>query len=547
MAYVIPQGTIHFYKNVPLNPTYNDVLLATSPNSIRGKIGRYEDGSLACNQESYTRVNNESKVRVGLNAEKLYTCNYMSWENNGFGQAGMWFFAFIVNVEYINNNCTEVTYLIDDMSTWFPYCELKQCYVERETPATDNLYEHIEPENLAIGELIETQNMAYYDLGHTKVLFMASTDSEGNRPEPIPGEDDPYDLSFSWVNGIKSALYYILYDCESTEDMRKLYQVLNAYNNNGQAENIIAIMLVPEFLTENMRDTHFKNAYALDSWTLTAPTSIDGYIPKNKKLFTYPYSRIQLSNTVGGTSEYRYEDFLGGVIEFQVTGCAFGTPSVMVEPRLYLKHVGADNDQSLLLTNFPQAPCFNDSYRAYLAQNKNSLASQAMLGMMAGVTSIMIGAGLAFGTGGAAAPIGAEIAGLGMMTGGVISTASSIAKPLAADADAKNLPVKVSGLVQADALNLVKGVTQIQAKFLTVKREYAEMIDSYFSAYGYTCNKVKVPNISARAIWNFTKTQGCCVVGNAPAMALKNIASIFDHGVRFWKDPDDIGNYSGNN
>jgi hypothetical protein len=543
MAYVIPQGTIHFYKNVPLNPTYNDVLFATSPNSILGKIGRYEDATLRCNQESYTRVNNESKVRVGLNAEKLYTCNYMSWENNGFGQAGMWFFAFIVNVEYINNNCTEVTYLIDDMSTWFPYCELKECYVERETPASDNLYEHLEPENLAIGELIETQNMSYYDLGDTKVLFMASTDVNGDRRE----EDETFS-ALSWVNGIKSALCYEIYDCESPSDMNDLYQLINDYSNNGQAENIIAIMLVPEFLTENIRDTHFKNAYALDSWTLTAPTSIDGYIPKNKKLFTYPYSRIQLSNTVGGTNEYRYEDFLGGVIEFQVTGCAFGTPSVMVEPRLYLKHVGADNDQSLLLTNFPQAPCFNDSYRAYLAQNKNSLASQAAWGTLAGITSVIIGAGLTFGTGGAAAPImGAQLAGLGMMTGGIISAGSAIAKPLATDADAKNLPVKVSGLVQADALNLVKGVTQIQAKFLTVKREYAEMIDSYFSAYGYTCNKVKVPNISARAIWNFTKTQGCCVVGNAPAMALKNIADIFDHGVRFWKDPDDIGNYSGNN
>lgn len=541
-GYVIPQGIIRFYKNVPLSPTYNDVLYAKSGEEIYGKIGRYEDTNLRCTQETYTRVNNESKIRVGINAEYLYTCNYMSWQNNGFGKAGMMFFAFIVNVEYINNNCTEITYLIDDMSTWFPYCELKQCYVERETPVSDGLYEHLEPENLAIGELIETQNMSYFDLGDTKVLFMASTDVNGERRE----EDETFS-ALSWVNGIKSALCYEIYDCESPSDMEDLYQLINDYSNNGQAENIIAIMLVPEFLTENIRDTHFKNAYALASWTLTAPTSIDGYIPKNKKLFTYPYSRIQLSNTVGGTNEYRYEDFLGGVIEFQVTGCAFGTPSVMVEPRLYLKHVGADNDQSLLLTNFPQAPCFNDSYRAYLAQNKNSLASQSVLGVFAGLTSILIGLGMTVGTGGAATPIGLEMAGAGMTMGGVITTGSSIAKPIAADADAKNLPVKVSGLVQADALNLVKGVTQIQAKFLTVKREYAEMIDSYFSAYGYTCNKVKTPNISGRKVWNYTKTQGSCVVGNAPAAALKNINDIFDHGVRFWYDPNDIGDYTKNN
>ena len=539
-GYVIPQGIIRFYKNVPLSPTYNDVLYAKSGEEIYGKIGRYEDTNLRCTQETYTRVNNESKIRVGINAEYLYTCNYMSWQNNGFGKAGMMFFAFIVNVEYINNNCTEITYLIDDMSTWFPYCELKQCYVERETPVSDGLYEHLEPENLAIGELIETQNMSYFDLGDTKVLFMASTDVNGERRE----EDETFS-ALSWVNGIKSALCYAIYDCENASDMEDLYQLINDYSNNGQAENIIAIMLVPEFLTENIRDTHFKNAYALKSWTLTAPTSIDGYIPKNKKLFTYPYSRIQLSNTVGGTNEYRYEDFLGGVIEFQVTGCAFGTPSVMVEPRLYLKHVGADNDQSLLLTNFPQAPCFNDTYRAYLAQNKNSLTSQAAFGILSSLITITAGAALAVGSGGTATP--AFIAGMSAMGGGVVGLGSSLAKPAAANSDAKNLPVQMSGLVQADALNLVKGVTQIQAKFLTVKREYAEMIDSYFSAFGYTCNKVKTPNISGRNVWNYTKTQGSCVVGNAPAAALKNINDIFDHGVRFWHDPNDIGNYSKNN
>lgn len=544
MAYVIPQGTIHFYRNVPLNPTYNDVLLATSPNSIRGKIGRYEVGSLACNQESYTRVNNESKVRVGLNAEKLYTCNYMSWENNGFGQAGMWFFAFIVNVEYINNNCTEVTYLIDDMSTWFPYCELKQCYVERETPATDNLYEHLEPENIALGDYVENGVTSELNLGDTKVIFMASTDARGDRRE---GDEEFSELS--WVNGVRSALCYGIYDCSSVSDMNNLYELINSYNNNGQAENIIAIMLVPEFVTERIREKNFGNAYPSKEWVIEQGDSIGGYIPKNKKLFSYPFSKLVLSNKSGGIKEYKYENFLGGNgnARFEVTASAFGTPTIMVEPELYLNHIGGDPDQSILLTNFAQAPCFNDTYRAYLAQNKNSLASQSILGVFAGLTSIFIGLGMTAASGGAAAPAGLYMAGAGMTMGGVISTGSAIAKPLASIGDAKNLPVSVSGLVQADAINAIRNITGFEAKRMSVRKEYARMIDEYFSAYGYACGRVKVPNISARTIWNFTKTQGCCVVGNAPAMALKNIADIFDHGVRFWKDPDNIGDYSGNN
>lgn len=544
MAYVIPQGTIHFYKNVPLNPTYNDVLLATSPSSILGKIGRYEITSLRCNQESYTRVNNESKVRVGLNAEKLYTCNYMAWENNGFGQSGMWFFAFIVNVEYINNNCTEVTYLIDDMSTWFPYCELKQCYVERETPESDNLYEHLEPENIALGDYVENGVTSELNLGDTKVIFMASTDARGDRRE---GDEEFSELS--WVNGVRSALCYGIYDCSSVSDMNNLYELINSYNNNGQAENIIAIMLVPEFVTERIREKNFGNAYPSKEWVIEQGDSIDGYIPKNKKLFSYPFSKLVLSNKSGGIKEYKYENFLNGNgnARFEVTASAFGTPTVMVEPELYLNHIGGDPDQSILLTNFAQAPCFNDTYRAYLAQNKNSLASQSILGVFAGLTSIFIGLGMTAASGGAAAPAGLYMAGAGMTMGGVISTGSAIAKPLASIGDAKNLPVSVSGLVQADAINAIRNITGFEAKRMSVRKEYARMIDEYFSAYGYACGRVKVPNISARTIWNFTKTQGCCVVGNAPAMALKNIADIFDHGVRFWKDPDNIGDYSGNN
>ena len=542
MGYVQPQGVIYFYKGVPLSPTYNDVLYAKSEQAIRGLIGRYDAG-IRCNEETYTRINNESKIRVGITAENLYTCNYMSWQNNGFGKSGKWFFAFIVNVEYINNNCTEITYLIDDMSTWFPYCELKECYVERETPVTDNLYEHLEPENLAVGELTETDNATILDLGKTKVLFMASTDVNGDRRE----EDETFS-ELSWVNGIKSALCYAIYDCESQSDMNDLYQLINDYSNNGQAENIIAIMLVPEFVTEQIRDKNFGGAYALKQWELTAPTDVDGYIPKNKKLFTYPFSKLVLTNNAGGTKEYRYENFLGGVIEFVVSGCCFGTPTVQVEPQLYLNHLGVDNDQSLLLTNFPQAPCFNDTYRAYLAQNKNSLASQATLGVLSSIVTICAGIGLTAASGGVLAPISAaQVAGMGAIGGGIIGATSAVVKPLAKDPDAQNLPVQISGLTQADAMNLVRGVTHIQAKYMSVKRQYAEMIDSYFSAFGYTCNKVKIPNISGRAIWNYTKTQGCCVVGNAPAIALKNINNIFDHGVRFWRDPNNIGNYSGNN
>lgn len=543
IGYVSPQGVITLYKGVPLNPTYNDVLYIPSPESSYSYFTQYIYETL--NENTYSRVNNENKIRVGITAEKLYLCNYLSWSNHGFGTTAMNFFAFITNVEYINNSCTEITYVIDDMTTWFPYLQLKECYVERETPATDNLYEHLEPENIALGDYVENGSAIDVDLGDTKVLFMASTDVNGDRRE-----GDESFANLSWVNGIKSALCYAIYDCKSKQDMENLYQLINDYSNNGQAENIIAIMLVPEFVTEHIREQNFGNAYAVKTFEVTQSDLLDGYQPKNKKLYSYPFSKLILSNKSGGTKDYKYENFLGenGKASFVVTGCCFGTPTVMAEPELYLNHVGDDCDQSLMLTNFAQAPCFNDTYRAYMAQNKNAIGSQSALSLLGSAVSIATGVGIIAATGGVGtAPAMALMAGTGAIGSGVVGATSAIAKPIAQEADAKNLPITISGLVQADAINAIRNITGIQAKRMSVRKEYARMIDEYFSAYGYACGRIKKPNIMARNIWNFVKTQQCCVTGSAPAPAISNICNIFDRGVRFWKNPADIGNYQGNN
>lgn len=541
IGYVAPQGIITLFKGVPLNPTYTDVLFINSPMAAYGAFSEYTHKRL--DENSYSRVNNENKIRIGINAENLYLCNYMFWSNHGFGTEPMNFFAFIVNIEYINNSCTEITYLIDDMTTWFPHLKLKECYVERETPETDQKFEHLEPENLALGDYVENGVTEELNLGDTKVLFMASTDPNGDRRE-----DDESFAEVSWVNGIKSALACQIYDCKTKADMEELYYQINLYSNNGQAENIIAIMLVPEFVTENIRETVFGNSYALKEWRINQFDLIDGYKPKTNKLYSYPFSKLTLSNKSGSTKDYKYENFLGGNGEatFQVTGCAFGTPSVMVEPQLYLNHVGADPDQSILLTNFAQAPCFNDTYRAYMAQNKNSLASQAGFGMISGAMTALLGAGLVAASGGAAAPAALYYAGAASIAGGVTTTVSSAVKPFAAESDAKNLPVTISGLVQADAINAVRNIIGFEGKKLSVRKEYARMIDEYFLAYGYSCGRVKIPNISESpwGSWNYVKTQQCCVTGSAPAQAITNICSIFDRGVRFWKNIHDIGNYA---
>ena len=64
-------------------------------------------------------------------------------------------FAFVTNVGYINENCTEITYVIDNYMTWFPFLRLGECFVEREIPRDDTIYSNLIPENLELGEYVE--------------------------------------------------------------------------------------------------------------------------------------------------------------------------------------------------------------------------------------------------------------------------------------------------------------------------------------------------------------------------------------------------------
>lgn len=528
IGYVSPQGVITLYKGVPLNPTYNDVLYIPSPESSYSYFLNYVYETI--NENTYSRVNNENKIRVGITAEKLYLCNYLSWSNHGFGTTAMNFFAFITNVEYINNNCTEITYVIDDMTTWFPYLRLKECFVERETPVSDELFENLVPENLELGEYVENAPVDFFELGQTYLMLITSTDADGNRPSIET------DYSQFFINGTFTPLMYTTANCSVAQEVFGMADKVNQMIQNGYGENIIALWLVPEFVLKNARtDTWESERYAVEDWNIFMPVSINDYVPKNKKLLSSPYQKLLVTNLSGQNAEYHYEDFENpDDILFKVIGASYGLPSVIAEPRGYKNHFGVNPDYGILLTNFPQAPTINDTYKAYLAQNKASIATS----ILSSITSIGLGLGITVGSAGLGA-----MAGAGMIASGAVGVSSTLAKV----SDAKASPTTVSGLIQNDCLSTIRNIVRLEARHVSIKKEMAECIDNYFSAFGYACHKVKVPNIMARNIWNFTKTQGCCVTGSAPAPAISNICNIFDRGVRFWKDPADIGNYQGNN
>ena len=166
-----------------------------------------------------------------------------------------------------------------------------------------------------------------------------------------------------------------------------------------------------------------------------------------------------------------------------------------------------------------------DTYKAWLAQNSSTLAVNAL--------STVYGA--AEGALTAKTPTEAYAS---------VGRASMQAlKQLAEVVDHSKMPNQAKGASGTQAL-LASG--QLQFTFMTkhIKPEFATIIDDYFTMFGYATHRTKIPNRNVRPHWTYTKTTGCVIHGSVPADDMKNICKIFDNGITFWKNGNEIGNYS---
>ena len=82
---------------------------------------------------------------------------------------------------------------------------------------------------------------------------------------------------------------------------------------------------------------------------------------------------------------------------------------------------------------------------------------------------------------------------------------------------------------------------------MCIKAEYARCIDEYFSAYGYKTLRMKTPNITGRANWNYVKTVSSYVEGDIPQADLTEFMGMLDKGITFWHNPTTFMDYSQSN
>ena len=172
-----PNSVIKLCSGVPIDSSYKDTIYFESISAQKS----YFDSKVSktMDKASFQRINGQQGVvRMSANAESIYDCNYMMFQNTNYGSK--WFYAFITNIEYVNDKVSNVYFTIDVMQTWFLFdCTLKESFVEREHHATDTTNDCLVGENIPTGQMMYDQPIKSGIFNDWCLIIVSGADEQG--------------------------------------------------------------------------------------------------------------------------------------------------------------------------------------------------------------------------------------------------------------------------------------------------------------------------------------------------------------------------------
>lgn len=527
MTYIAPNTIVKLLRDCPLDNSYQHSIFFDTPTDQYNYFNGLVKSGYEFTAQSYQRVN-KNAIRLQCKADLILDCNYMMFQNAS--HLNHWFYAFIMAIDYINENVAEITYEIDVLQTWYFQYSRLQCMIERTHVFDDTIGANIVPENIEVGEYVAQH---YVNLNNPQlcvVLAIADASSVGHQ----------YDYIFS---GCRLFVY-------QTNDTAGIAQKLNEYIHDPDA--VISMYMIPFFAVNYViPNDHIlpQTAFSYETAAnpITAYTDISGYTPHNKKLFTYPYSFYHIDNGSGGELNLRYEFFKDKTPRFWIETTLTQPVQTVLRPRGY-KNVPYETlskpeyrAESISLDNYPICSWSFDAYQAWIAQNAVPILIQ---------TGATLGGTLIGGAIGGAA-LGVVGAGAGAIARNDYMTASHAANAgLQGAASLLSQGYKASiaaDICKGSAYNGNVDCAHDHHAFwggrFGVTYEMARCIDSFFDVYGYAINKVGYPSINNRKHYTYIKTNGCKITGYLPTDDIRKIESIYDNGVTFWRNGAEVANY----
>ena len=518
MSAITPQTELRILK-CPIESDNNNQLTFSSEK----EQFKYFDKLPNIKVDNFTYQRKDSIIRFPAHIDSIITYNYVMYQNEAY--TNKWFYAFITNMEYVNDNMTYITIKTDVYQTWQFNIEWKKSFVEREHVNNDTLGLHTVPENLETGAYKTYDHMTDGYNGSMTLVSLSTV-----------GPSDLENYSMNMYNGIPTPGVYCKWSSISN-----FKSFITSLNNNGKIDALISVFICPTWLTGTGGSVYIdqSNTPATQSLGISRISSLDGYNPKNNKMLCYPYCYIGLSNGVGQFSTYKQErwNLTSNEMKIEMKGVLVPSASIKAYP---LNYNGDSNcyDESITIGKFPQLAWSNDLYTNWQTQNGVNIG-----GIRLSATESAIAKGvLQLGVGAAMVSSG-NIVGGSFIGGGI----SDIYGAVQQDYQHSLVPNAVEGSVNSGDVTTMIGANRLHAYRIGITSEYAKIIDDYFTAYGYKVNSYKVPNITGRLNWNYVKTNNANIEGDIPEGDINEIKSLFNRGITLWHNPSTYLDYSQNN
>ena len=483
-------------------------------------------------------------MRLPYHIDDIINYNYVMYRNEAYGNK--WFYAFITNMEYSSDHMTFVSIKTDVYQTWQFDLTFMKSFVEREHVNDDTFGANTVPEGLEYGDYIVN---AKSDMGASYgwadcVLVVQVSDTLSAMQSTWVNKDRIY-------GGLPNGCWYIPlhHDPLGVTLYQNFTNMVKSYDAENKADAIVGAFVMPKTLlgitasqaTLDLDATYPFTVYVINdsasastlgTYTISKPTAIDTFTPKNNKTLCSPYSYLMITNNGGTDVCYAWEEFTS-TPSFTERGIPNQGCDIKLTPSNYKKtDLAGGYEWSVSRQKFPTVSWNSDFYLNWVAVNGKYMEVQAGLTAMSWGSSMLSGM------------LTGNVSG---MVNGTMGLAQSVAQQAQQIREAKMTPDSARGNTNTGDLNYTLGKNCFTAYKMTIKKEYAKIIDDYFTAFGYRVNAFKVPNITGRKYWNYVHTIGANIEGNIPQADMDEIKSMFDRGITIWHDTSHYLDYTQNN
>lgn len=262
-----PQTTFYLLKDIKLDHSYTNTMdfsnkeeqynFFFSKKAYEVKEGTYQRKTIGV-------------VRVPFLYDDIATCNYIMWQNANYSEK--WYYAFILEIKYINPNLSEIIYDLDVIQTYMFDVEWKPSQIDRDMGAqfsdTGIPYVNREVEDLEYGSdydtvyeknIVQLPNVSFMVFG----CVLKGGNVVGSAINNVPLNIE-YLIAPIYVTNSEDVIPTITFKYGDNE-LSPAHYVMNAFRNDKKLVNsLVSIKLYP-FFPKNISMTKNGNVITLSS------------------------------------------------------------------------------------------------------------------------------------------------------------------------------------------------------------------------------------------------------------------------------------------